>query len=210
MAKSLQDFIFKMSGGQIIASVLIVGCFLVFLLIRAISNISMSTSTPVALLMLTLFLLLSRLSIIVKVGIGFLSFILFAVQMVFGPLVSFAMIASTTLIYCYIATRPTPIDFAITKGVSASMAQFVYLSLWTVAMIVLFRFLTVEYIMSNLVMVYMISVLIYVAFMVVCLPIFAREPIPVVIVNGMMMTTFQYFLIKYFGQSFMQYVISLA
>ena len=101
-------------------------------------------------------------------------------------------------------------DFAITKGVSASMAQFAYLSLWTVAMVVLFRFLTVEYIMSNLVMVYMISVLVYVAFMVICLPLLAREPIPIVIVNGMMMTVFQYFLVTYVGHAFMQYVISLA
>lgn len=210
MTKGLKDFLSKMSAGQIIASIVIVVGFLIFLGVRVILKVSAGgNNTPLIIVFLTLMFLLSRLSIIVKVGIGFLSYILFPLQMMFGPLLSFAIIFSTTAIYVWLATRPTPIDFAITKAVSSSFAQTIYLSLWTIAMIPLFWFLSVEYILAHIVPVYMLSVIIYVIFMVICLPIFAREPIPVVMINGMMMTTFQFFLISYTGRQFFMWIMSL-
>jgi hypothetical protein len=214
MKKSLKKFLFNITPAQILFSLAVVIGFIGFIVFRLVSgfvgNVSGGGASALSVLtMLTIALLLSRLSIIVTVGIGFLPFILFGVQMVFGPLVSLAMVVVTTAIYLKIAVKPYWFDFLITKGVASAMAQLVYLGLWTVAMIGVFHFLTVEYIMSNLVFVYMISIVIYVAFMVVCLPMLAREPVPKTFINGMMMFVFQYFLIKYTGLSFMNYIMAL-
>lgn len=215
MAKgAIKKFLFNLTPAQLVFSLIVILGILLFFVFKLISgfasNVSGSQSPLLALILLTIALLLTRLSILAKVGIGFMPFILFGVQMVFGPAVSFAMVLVTSYIYIKIATKPYWFDFLISKGVSSAMAQTIYLGLWTGALMVLFKLLTVEYILSNLVFVYMVSLLIYIIFMSFCLPFFSQEPVPLVLVNGMMMAVFGYFLMKYAGVQFINYLMSLS
>ena|GEM_PF-5056443 len=212
---AIKKFLFNITPAQLLFSLAVIIGIVLFLVFKLVSGVVSGVSggghsTFLVLIMLTVALLLTRLSILVKVGIGFVSFILFGVQMVFGPLISFGMVVITSYIYIKLATKPYFFDFLITKGVHSAIAQTVYLGVWTGSLIVLFRMLSVEYIMSNLVFVYMVAVLLYVVFMVIFLPLLAQEPVPMALINGMMMMVIQYFLIKYLGLQFMNYLLALS
>ncbi len=199
-----------MSPAQIILSIFLVFGFLLAIMLFTIFKAPHENSPLVGLTILTTMLLLTRLSILVKVGIGFVTFILFPVTLFFGAIPALIMIAITTFIYLQIATRPTPFDFAITKGVQSSIAQFIYFSLWVITLVPIFRILGTDYVLANLTFVYMLSIGIYVVYMIIFLPFFAREPLPMALINGMVMFPIQFFFITYLGERFFNYVMTLA
>lgn len=209
-ADKLKRSVFKMSATQIIASLVFISGFLILLFIYALGKISIVKNQFLVLALLTLLLLLTRLSILSKVGIGFVCTILFPVTLFFGLIPALAMIAATTYIYIKIATRPTPVDFLITKGVQSAVAQLIYFSMWVCSISLAFRFLGASYVMGHVVTVYMLSVLLYVIYMIILLPLVAKEPVPMALINGMMMMAFQFLLIKTVGPRFFQYLSMLA
>jgi len=206
--KTITDYLSKIKPIHFIFT-LVVGLGLIILLVsQLLSHFAATNNAFWVVFMLSIFFLLSRLSILVKVGIGFLPFIMFPIMIVFGPLVNLAMILATTAVYCWIAVRPTPFDFLITKGFASSIAQMIYLSIWTFAMIPFLKIISLSYIQAHLTFVYMLSVLIYIIFMVICLPLLAREPIPMALINGMLMLPIQWLLITFFGARFLEYMLT--
>jgi len=205
----VKDVIFRMSPAQIILGILVVVGFVLFVVLRSVAGAFSGTSALSVIILLSIILLIARLSVFVKVGINIFTLLLFCVQLVFNIWVAFAMLFATSAIYIWIAVRPTPIDFAITKGVQNAVAQTVYVSLWFISLEVLFRFLSLQYILSHFVLSYMIGILLYVFFMVIFLPILAREPVPLVVINGIMMFCVQFFVGKYIGVMFLQWLLTV-
>ncbi|MFH1424216.1 MAG: hypothetical protein ABIG20_00880 [archaeon] len=211
MIKSIKNFMFRMSATQIIAGIILLASVLIFVLFSAISSASGIGSHPIfGFLLLCFLLLLTRLSILVKVGIGFVNIILLPVTMYYGLLPAFAMILLTSYIYIKIATRPTPIDFLITKGVQGAIAQSIYFSIWVLTIHLMFKFVSFEYFFIHLTFMYMLCIAIYIIYMVPALHIIALDPLPITLVNGMMMMAVQFILITLTGSSFFMFVKSLA
>ena len=206
MLDTIKQYLFKIRASHIILTLIIFVALITFLIVSWASNLTATNNPIFTIIILSIFFLLSRLSVLVKVGIGFLPFIMFGVMLKFGFVVNMAIIWVTTFIYLYIATRPTPIDFAITKGVQSSISQAIYLSLWTFAMIPFFYFFPLAVILTNPVMYYMLSVVIYIIFMTICLPIFAQEPMPMVLINGFIMIPIQWAIMTFLGQGFFAYL----
>lgn len=205
--EALKDFLFKLKPVHFIVPALIVVGLIIFLLGKAISLLFHIQSIFWVILAMIVLFLFSRLSILVKVGIGFMNFIMFFTMLTFGPWITLLMVWSTTAICYWVAMRPTPIDFMIMKGASTSLTQGVYLSLWTFTMIPLFKFVEVSYVQSHLLFVYAISITIYVVYMAICLPLLAQEPIPAVITKCILMIPFQMFLMMLIGQRFLNYML---
>lgn len=202
---------FRMRPAQMIAGLLIILAFVIFLLVSPVVNVPDGFFTKVFLVVeLSVLLLLSRLSTLTKVGVGFANLTLTGVMLTFGVWVALGMIWVTTLIYIYMATRPTAIDFAIKKGVGGAVCQCIYLSLWAGTIIFVYNAFGLAYIMDNLVFVYMISVAVYVVYMMICMPIFMQTPIPMVLIDGMLTVVVQFIIIKYLGHTFMVYMLGFV
>ena len=210
--KKIKKILLQMTPAKIIFSFLSVLIIIIFLLIPfVLKSVSYLSNTPFFLLsILTILLLMTRLSVIVSVGIGFVNIILFGVQLTYGAIPALIMVVVSTWLYIMIAKRPTPIDFMITKNVTSALSQLIYISLWIMFAIPLYKILGLSYIISHLTLVYMISVTLYIIFMVICLPIIARQPIPMVFINAMIMYPIQFIIITYLGPGFMNFMINSA
>lgn len=208
--KAFQDALFKLKPVHIVATLIVLLVLLIFLFSAGLSYLFKTQSTFGVLLLLTILLLLTRITVLTKVGIGFTTFILFPVQMVFGFWTAFIMIWVSTAAYCFIASKQTPIDFAINKSAGGAFVQGVYLSLWAVSLAIFFKFVSISTIVSHLKLTYMIGVFLYVVFMVICLPTFAKEPVPIVLINGMIMFPIQFVLITILGPRFIQYLLTVT
>ncbi len=213
--ETIKNWMLKLSSGQIILGLTVVGLFLVFIGLNMVSRVSGAApateghtafGTALLLIFLTVALLVIRLSILTKVGISYMILLLFGVQLVFGFWVVFAMILVTTYIYLKVAVVPTPIDFLITKGVQTAFAQLIYINIWLVCQEGIFRLLGVKGVMEHLFWVYMGSLVIYIFFMAIFLHIIAMDPIPMIFINAMMMILVQYFMVTYFGVGFIEYL----
>ena len=204
----IKDFLFKVKPIHIIITVVLTILVILFLAGKVLAYFAATHNALVVIIILSVFFLVSRLSVLTQVGIGFLTFIMFPMMIVFGPWVNLAMVWSTTAIFCWIAAKPTPVDFAINKNIMSSVAQGIYITLWTGAMVIFLKFISLEYIMAHLTFTYMMSVLIYTIFMVITLPIMAKQPVPIVIINGIMMFPVQWVLIIFLGPKFMTYMLT--
>jgi len=206
---ALKKFLFsKLKPVHIISTLIVTIILVIFVVGKFLAHLAGTNNVIMVLFILSFLFLLSRLTILTKVGIGFLTIIMFGVMLVFGTWVNLIMIWSTTAIFCWLAVRPTPIDFAINKGVASVLAQAAYLTLWTFAMIPFYKIFSADYIMAHLTFTYMISVLIYVIFMVICLPLLAREPVPMALINGIIMLPIQWVVITLLGPRFMEYMLT--
>jgi hypothetical protein len=208
--KTVKDFLFRVKPVHIVTTLIAGLGLLVFVGYKLLSVLAGINNSILIICLLGLFFLISRLSVLSSVGVGFLPLIGFGTMAVWGIWVSLIIIWVTTFIYVKIAVKPTPIDFAITKSVTNSIAQGVYLSAWSIALWILFRFVSITYVMSNLTLIYMISCGIYIVFMVILLPTLAQRPLPEAIINGLVMIPFQWILVVFFGQKFMQYLLTFA
>jgi len=144
-----------------------------------------------------------------KIGLAVCIMILLGLLVKYGALTTIAMIWITCLVWMYFSTRPTPVDFAITKGVQGAFAMMIYQTIWVIVMAPIVWYLGTAYILSNLVLVYMLSTAFYVLLMVIFLPIFAHEPIPTAFMNGMVMLGLEYAQVKLYGTWFFAYIMSL-
>jgi hypothetical protein len=208
--KTIKDFFFKVKPVHIITTLIAGLGLLVFVSYKLLSVLAGINNSILLICLLALFFLISRLSVLSSVGIGFLPLIGFGIMAVWGIWVNLIIIWVTTFIYVKIAVRPTPIDFAITKSVANSLAQGVYLSIWSVALWILFKVVSMNYVMSHLTFIYMLSTGIYIVFMVILLPTLAQRPLPEALINGIIMIPFQWILVLFFGQKFMQYLFTFA
>lgn len=203
----VKSILFRLKPSHFILTLLAGIGLVIFLFVRWLSSVTFTSSPLFIIIILSFFFLLSRLSVLSSVGIGFLPFIMFGMMLKYGSIPNLAMIWSTTFIYCWIAQRSTPIDFAITKSVSNSLAQGIYLSLWTLTMIIFLKIVSMDYILANLMYVYMVTVGIYIVFMIICLITLACRPIPEVLIqNAMVMIPIQYFIFKFLGVGFLKYL----
>jgi hypothetical protein len=208
--KAFRAALFKLKPVHIVATLIVFLIFVIFLFSAGLSYLFKTQSTFGVLLLLTILLLLTRITVLTKVGIGFLTFILFPVQMIFGFWIAFIMVWVSTAAYCYIASKQTPIDFAINKSAGSAFVQGVYTSFWVVSLAILFKIVSISTIVSNLTLTYMIGVFLYVVFMVIALPTFAKEPVPMVLINGMIMFPIQFLLITVLGPRFIQFLLSIT
>jgi len=206
--KTIKDFLFRVKPVHFIATLIAGLGIIVFLGYNMLSRFAAGHNTLIIILLLSLFFLASRMSVLSSVGIGFLIMIMFGVMIVWGWLVNLFIIWFTTIAAVYLSTRQTPIDFAINKSVANYLAQGVYLSLWTFTMIILFKLFSMNYIMSHLTFVYMITVVIYIIYMVICLPTLAQRLLPEVLINGLVMLPFQWVLVVFFGRRFVEYMLT--
>ena len=211
MTSSTQDQRTESRVAQIILGILVIVFFIMFVNTHILEKTSDGGYKRIFMLFeLTILLLLSRLSILTKVGVGFANLIMTGVMLVFGLMPVLVMIWVTTAAYIYLAVRPTPIDFAINKGVASALNQCVYLSLWALTMAFVYKAFGIPYIVGNLVFVFMISVSVYVFYMMICLKLFTVEPIPMILLNGVLTLGVQYMIITYVGMQFIKYMLGFG
>jgi len=206
--KTIRDFLFRIKPVHFIATLIAGLGLIVFLGYNLLSKFAAGHNALIIILLLSFFFLVSRMSVLSSVGIGFLILIMFGVMIAWGWFVNLLVIWFTTIAAVYLSRRSTPIDFAINKNIANYLAQGVYLSLWTFTMIIFFKLFSISYIMSHLTIMYMITVIIYIIFMVICLPTLAQRLLPEVLINGLVMLPFQWVLVVFFGRRFLEYMLT--
>jgi len=144
-----------------------------------------------------------------KIGLAVGIIILLGVLVRFGALADIAMVWMVGLVYMYFSTRPTPIDFAITKGVQGAAAMMIYQTIWVAIMAPIVSWLGTSFVLSNLVLVYMLSTVLYVILLMIFLPLITKEPIPTALMNGIMMLAIEYAQVKLFGTWFFAYIMTV-
>jgi len=144
-----------------------------------------------------------------KIGLAVGILFLLGVLMRYGTLATLALVYMTCLVWMYFSVRPTPIDFAISKGVQGSFAMMIYQTIWVLIMTPVVGYLGNAYILSHLVLVYMLSTVLYVVLLIIFLPLIAREPVPTVLMNGMVMTAVEYAQVIYIAPWFFAYIMSV-
>jgi len=173
--------------------------------------VSILTSSAAIWLFVMLFIvnLISCMWLFNKIGVAACIIILLGVLVRYGPLPLLALIYTTAFVWMYFSVRPTPIDFAITKGVQGSVAMMVYQTLWVVIMSPVVSHFGTAYVLNHLVFVYMLGTVVYVILMMIFLPLITREPIPTVLMNGMVMTAVEYAQVIYIAPWFFAYIMSV-
>lgn len=207
--ESLKDFVFRLKPMHFIVPALLILGIIIFLLgkmIVALAHLQISGAIWVMLAMAVISML-SRLSVFIKVGIGFMFFTLFFFILTFGPLATLIMLGITTPICYKIATNPTAVDFMIMKSGSPYLTQGIYVTLWILTMIPFFKIFGIAYVQAHLTFVFFLSLIIYVIYMGICLPIFAQEPVMAVINKIALMIPFQMMLVFFLGKKFLIYLM---
>jgi hypothetical protein len=179
------------------------------------SKFSTAINTPqqnniLILFLLFLMLLISRMTVLTKVGVAFIFPILFAVNFVYGTLAALLILWLSTMFFIFLALRPTPIDMFIHKGAGPVVTQTIYLSLWLVLVGISFAVIPSHEVLSNLRVFYLSWLAVYVTFMYFAYRIFTVDPIPQILLNVFASAGFQYLFITFFEASYRSYIIAMA
>jgi len=196
---------------RIIGGVALVAISLYLLFGKFSAAINSSPQNNVLVLfLLLLMLLISRITVLTKVGVAFLFPILFAVNLVYGTLATLLILWVSTMLFIFLALKPTPIDMFIHKGAGPAITQTIYMSLWIVLVGISFSVVPFNEVLSNLRVSYLSWLAVYVTFMYFAYRIFTADPIPQILLNVFSSAGFQYLTITFFEASYRSYIIAMA
>ncbi len=196
---------------RIIGGVTLVAISLYLLFSKFSTAINIPQQNNILILfLLLLMLLISRMTVLTKVGVAFIFPILFAVNFVYGTLAALLILWLSTMFFIFLALRPTPIDMFIHKGAGPVVTQTIYLSLWLVLVGISFAVIPSHEVLSNLRVFYLSWLAVYVTFMYFAYRIFTVDPIPQILLNVFASAGFQYLFITVFEASYRSYIIAMA
>jgi len=207
--KKIYEFLKERTNVQkiLINTALIVA--FIFLITKTIGTLSSTTTSVWVYIALLSANIITALWLLNKVGLAVAILPMLGILMKWGVVEVLGLIYITAIIMMFMATRSTPIDFAISKDAYGAVTMSIYQTIWVLIMAPVVSFLGNAYILSHLTVVYMFATMVYVILMVIFLPLLAREPLPAVMINGLVMIVVEYLQLYLIGAWFFAYILSI-
>ncbi|MAF88977.1 MAG: hypothetical protein CL963_00470 [Euryarchaeota archaeon] len=196
--------------GKFIATIIMVFLLALLITLAWTANVGGENEAINAILLLSVIFLLSRMSILNRIGIAFMHIILFGLMLYFNLWLVLAIIVVTTAIIIRINSKPRLIDFALIKDSQVAIAQLIYLSIWSLVVMVIFELVGTRGILSNLGFYYFLSLTVYMVFFVILTLVLTARPVPEVMIKIAMIYMFNWILYNYILSDFLNYLLSIA
>ena len=205
----IKSVIFKMPAWQILLLLAVLVFGSAFFVIKALS---LSVPHSSAYFVSAFFIILISIngnSIMNEGGLDIATLLHFGITVVFGIIPGFLAVLLSSLLAFYFAEIQTPIDFFVQKNTMKIWIQTAHLFFTTVFLWAVLTFRGADYILANLILVYILAFTAGRSVKTVLLATIGRVPIMKIVGGTIIFYLINWYLIKFFGAGFLNFLKAL-